>query len=39
MTTLKNLAGVVLPALVFFTSSPGAADDFSPGNPVVKAVR
>ncbi len=39
MTTLKNLAVVVLLTVVFFASLLGAADDFSRETPVVKAVR
>ena len=39
MTTLKYLAAIVIPAMVFFASSPAASDDFSRETPVVKAVR
>ena len=39
MTTLKYLAGIVIPAMVIFASSPAASDDFSRETPVVKAVR
>jgi serine protease Do len=39
MTTLKNLAGVVLLSVILLASVPGAADDFARETPVVKAVR
>jgi serine protease Do len=39
MTTLKYLPGIVILAAMFFSSSLGAADDFSRETPVVKAVR
>ncbi|MBI5593689.1 MAG: Do family serine endopeptidase [Deltaproteobacteria bacterium] len=39
MTTLKYLSGIVILVVVFFSSSLGAADDFSRETPVVKAVR